>query len=169
MFTTSNVNFKVNFLNINRIWGKYSRFHLYSCRQNYFSIPKIVKFQDTFISLRKLKILRLDDNKLKVDIFYQIFKYQTIFFSASSFIKLGIKNGNIFFLVKISSPRTLMVFSQRRMNSKNSMCHQTDSCGLIMRSSPRQVIKIFSIFYIWAYFKVEYIFFSESGADRPPW
>ena len=39
-----------------------------------------------------------------------------------------------------------MVFSQRRMNSKNSMCHQTDSCGLITRSSPRQVIKIFSIF-----------------------
>ena len=59
-----------------------------------------------------------------------------------------------------------MVFSQRRMNSKNSMCHQTDSCGLIMRSSPRQVIKIFSISEQIS--KVEYIF-SESGADRPPW
>ena len=146
MFTTSNVNFKVNFLNINRIWEKYSRFYRYSWRLDYFPILKIVKFQDTFISLRKLKILRLDDNKLKVDIFYQIYKYQTIFFSSSSFINLWIKSGNIFFLVKISSPRTLMVFSQRRMNSKNSMCHQTDSCGLITRSSPRQVIKIFSIF-----------------------
>ena len=69
MFTTSNVNFKVNFLNINRIWEKYSLIHLYSRTENYFSILKIVKFQDTFISLRKLKILRLDDNKLKVDIF----------------------------------------------------------------------------------------------------
>ena len=171
MFTTSNVNFKVNFLNINRIWEKYSRFYRYSWRLDYFPILKIVKFQDTFISLRKLKILRLDDNKLKVDIFYQIYKYQTIFFSSSSFINLWIKNGNIFYLVKISSPRTLMVFSQRRMNSKNSMCHQTDSCGLITPSSPRQVIKIFSIFNppdLRRFLKPN-IFFSESGADRPPW
>ena len=36
-----------------------------------FQFQKLSKFQDTFISLRKLKILRLDDNKLKVDIFYQ--------------------------------------------------------------------------------------------------
>ena len=36
-----------------------------------FQFEKLSKFQDTFISLRKLRILRLDDNKLKVDIFYQ--------------------------------------------------------------------------------------------------
>lgn len=67
----------------------------------------------------------------------------SIFLSRQLLIS-GLKDGKNILLVKISSPRTLMDSSQRKMNSKNSMCHQTDSSGLIMLSFPRQVWKIFS-------------------------
>ena len=171
MFTTSNVNFKVNFLNINRIWGKYSRFHLYSCRQNYFSIPKIVKFQDTFISLRKLKILRLDDNKLKVDIFYQILNIRQ-FFSSPHHLLISELKMKIFSFGKniISKDINGLLTAQNELKKLNVSSNRLMwfDYAFIPKASHQNIFNLQSSMSEHI-FKVEYIFFSESGGDRPPW